>query len=115
IEPLQRRAAFRQRSNAIQSHGIETLEDVAPLTVLWKPTGVLDEPFNLLEAGDDSLLARRTPSLRLRLGLDPQFVQKIKIFIRDLALFLSHSCSPSRRAAGKQPLPPFASPRGRPR
>ena len=67
IERRKQRAAVLKRAQAIEAHGIEPLEDVAVFAVLRGAAVLLDEPLDLLEPGDDALLARRPAALLLRL------------------------------------------------
>ena len=81
IEGLKQATAFRQLAQAIEAHGIQPLEDVAVLPVLRSTAVLLDESLDLLEAGDDALLARR-PAALLRLDLDAKLVEKRVILSR---------------------------------
>ena len=57
-------------TQTIKAHGIQALEDVTIFTMLRGAAVLRDETLNLLEAGDDPLLAGRPARLLLRLGLD---------------------------------------------
>jgi hypothetical protein len=64
IEGRQQRSAVLLRAQPVEAHGIEPLEDVAAFPVL-RGLAVLHKPLDVLEAGDDPLLARRAPALLL--------------------------------------------------
>ena len=68
IERRKKRAAFLKRAQPVKAHGIEPLEDVAIFPVLRGAAVFLDKALDLLESGDDALLARRASALLLRLG-----------------------------------------------
>ena len=61
-------ATVRMGAQAVEAHGIEPLEDVAVFAVLRGAAVLLDEALDLLEPGDDALLARRAPALLLGCG-----------------------------------------------
>ena len=77
VQRLKQRAAFRKLAQTIEAHGIQPLEDVAILPVLRSAAVLFDKTLNLLEAGDDALLARRAADLLLRLDLDAKFFEQV--------------------------------------
>ena len=101
--------AVVQRSEAVETHGVEPLEDVAILPVLRRAAVLRDEPLNLLEAGDDPLLAGRPARLILRLDLDAKLFEQRIILVGEL----SHSRPPPSCGRGRPRPPPCASPRRR--
>jgi hypothetical protein len=64
IHRLHQQPAFLQLPDAVEADGVEALEDVAVLAVLRRAALLVDEALDLLEAGDDPLLARG-PASRL--------------------------------------------------
>ena len=57
VEGLKQGAAVGQRAKAIETHGIQPLEDIAIFPMLGSTAMLFDETPDLLEAGDDPLLA----------------------------------------------------------
>jgi hypothetical protein len=111
IQRLQQCTTFRKLAKAIETYRIEPLEDVAVLAVLRRAAMLFDKPLDLLEAGDDALLARRAARRPLRLGLDAKLFEKCVIFVGEL----SHGPLPPSCGPETPPPPPCASPRHRAR
>ena len=65
IQRRKQHAALRQSAQAIEANGVEPLEDVAVFSMLRGATMLLEETLNLLESGDDALVARRAFALLL--------------------------------------------------
>ena len=68
VERLQDRPALLERTQPVETHGVEPLEDVAVVAVLRRASVLIHEALDLLEARDDALLARRAPGRLLGLG-----------------------------------------------
>src|SRR5579883_1993458 len=112
VEGFDHGAAIGQLAQAIKAHGIQALEDVAVLAVLWSAAMLFDEPLYLLETGDDPLLARRPARLLLRLGLDAKLGEKRVILVGKA---LSHVPPPPSCVEGTPRPRPCAFPKRRPR
>ena len=67
-----------KRAQAVEAHGIQPLENVAVFPMLRGAAVLLDKPLNLLESGDDALLARRAAALLLRLREVVQFASAVR-------------------------------------
>jgi hypothetical protein len=67
IERFEERAAIHQRAQPVETHGIEPLENVSVLPMLWGAAVFLHKSLNFLEAGDDAFLKGRATALLLRL------------------------------------------------
>ena len=67
VERRKQGAVFLKRAHAVETHGIQTLENVAPLPVLRGASVLFNEPLYLLEASNNALLTRRSPALLPRL------------------------------------------------
>jgi hypothetical protein len=65
VERRQQRATILECAQPVEAHCIKPLEDVEVLAMLGSPAVLLDEPLDLLKAGNDSLVARGAPD-RLR-------------------------------------------------
>ena len=59
IERLQQRPEFGKLAQAIETDGIEPLEDVSILAMLRRAAMLLDEALDLFKTRDDALLAVR--------------------------------------------------------
>jgi len=80
VERLKKRSAFLKLTKAVETHGIEPLEDVAILSMLRSMTVLLDKALDFLESSDDALVARGAPTLLFRLGEVVEFgAQFVKI------------------------------------
>ena len=89
IQRREKRAAFLEGPQAVEAHGIEPLEDVAVFAVLRRTSVLLDEALDVLEPGDDALLARRAAALLLRRRELGQFViQLVEVEITHSGLHL---------------------------
>ena len=80
-----RSAAFRQGLDAVQTHGIEALEDVSILAMLRGTAVLLDKALNVLEPGDDALLPWGATAGLLRLDINPKLGQKRVIFLSKIS------------------------------
>ena len=82
IEWLQQRPALLKRAQAIKTHGIESLENIAVFSVLWGAAISIDKTLNLLKARDDTFLTGRATAFLLRLSKIVEFrAQFIKVEI----------------------------------
>ena len=77
VERREHYAAFFERAKTVEPDGVEPVEDVAILAMLWFPTMFIDEALDVLEPSNDALLARRTPALLFRLREIRQFSTEI--------------------------------------
>jgi hypothetical protein len=84
IEGIKQHAALVQLAETIEAHGKEPLENVAAFSMLRGAAVLLDETLNLLEPGDDPLLAGRPARVLLRLDLDTEFFEQRVIVIGEL-------------------------------
>ena len=107
IEGFKQGAAIVQLAQAIEAHGIQPLEDVAVFPVLRGAAVLFDEPLNLLEAGDDALLARRPARSFFVSASTPSSSRRASSSIGEL----SHARPPSFMRQGRPHLRPSAFPR----
>ena len=99
-------AQVRLRANAIQTHRIESLKDIAIFPMLGRSSVLRHELQNVLKARDYAFLARR-PRRRLPgVDDDSQFLQQLSV------AELSHERFAPHGAPGPQALRPSAAPTG---
>ena len=87
VEGGHQRSALFLFADAVEAHGMDPLEDVAVFPMVWCPTMGLDEPLNLFEPRDDSLLARGPDCDLFWLDDDAERVEKRIVVVGEL---LSH-------------------------
>jgi hypothetical protein len=61
-------------AQAVKTHRVKALENVAVFPMLGNAPMLLDETLNILKAGDDPLFARRAASLPLGFDLDAKLL-----------------------------------------
>ncbi|WP_278395026.1 hypothetical protein [Sphingobium yanoikuyae] len=79
VHVSQQIVAFRQRTQPIEPDGVQPFENIAILAVLRRATMLVAEFQDILEAGDDPLLARGVGAKLLGRQVDAQFGEDVVV------------------------------------
>jgi hypothetical protein len=79
VQPGEEVPRFRHRAKPVKTHGIQALQNVELFTMLGCPSMGLDKPLNILEPGNDAILAGRTSSSSWVLRRNAKFRQQFVV------------------------------------